>query len=447
MLSIHCSSSVGITDLQGAMLKCQTHWMPMLIAVYLNLFSHKNFLDICKLLNKCLILTFLSCSAKLTPSQAVAQYAASCPVLDYNEASDNEILMPDSPEIPLMDGQESSPNDSSPILEAPQNGNVAKKACRWKWTNDMIENLILSLHDLKSRRDYEGKDLEADPVKLYEDLRQMLAKLYSEENFGPVECAGMNKIVGTKLTKNGYGRIRERVKLLRRNFKRAVVEGTRSGSGKLMIENWDRLVFIWGGCPSVIQIKGAVFSQAIENVGQDESSLGSEEESVTDEEDTSEKDEPIKPMKHTIDKSNPGNVKMKLIDKKRLKLEKPLSAQQRDQVMVRLAREELDLKKKNAETLEQSAKCMEKMVETMSQSLTALGQQLGNGLMVLAQALASSHQTIPPAYQPQYNPFVQQQHQQLMNAPNPGPAASSPGFRSMLSSQGLEKESEQLFEL
>ena len=93
---------------------------------------------------------------------------------------------------------------------------------------------------------------------------------------------------------------------------------------------------------------------------------------------------------------------------------------------------------------------MEKLVETMSQSLTALDQQLGNGLMMLAQALASNqtnHQTIPPAYQPQYDPFVQQQHQQFMNAPHPGPAAPSPGFRSMLSSQRIGKESEQLFEL
>ena len=401
-------------------------------------------------ISQMLILTSLSCSTKLTPSQAVAQYAASSPVLD-DEASDNEFSMPNSPEIPLMDGQESSPNDSSPVLEASQNSKVTKKTCRWKWSNDMVENLISSLHDLKSKRDYEGKDLEADPVKLYEDLRQMMAEFYSEENFGQVECTGINNVVDTKLIKVGYGRIRERMKLLRRNFKRAVVEGTRSGSGKLIIENWDRLVFIWGGCPSVIQIKGAVSSHAIEDVEQDESSLGSEEENVTCEEDSSEKDEPVNPMRRTIGKSNSGNVKeIKLIDKKRLKLEKPLSAQQRDQVMVRLVREELDLKKKNAEALEQSAKGMEKMVETMSQSLTALGQQLGNGLAMLAQALASNqtnHQTIPPAYQPQYNPFVQQQHQQFMNAPNPGPAASSPGFRSMLGSQGIGKESEQLFEL
>ncbi len=96
-----------------------------------------------------------------------------------------------------------------------------------------------------------------------------------------------------------------------------------------MIENWDRLVFIQGGCPSVIQIKGTVSSQAIEDVQHDESYLGSEEETVICEEDSSEKDEPVNPMRRTRDKSNSGNVKeTKLTDKKQPKLEKPLSAQQ-----------------------------------------------------------------------------------------------------------------------
>ena len=47
---------------------------------------------------------------------------------------------------------------------------------------------------------------------------------------------------------------------MRQNFKKAVVDGKRYSSGRLIIENWDHLVSIWGGCPSVNQIKGAVVS-------------------------------------------------------------------------------------------------------------------------------------------------------------------------------------------
>ena len=73
-------------------------------------------------------------------------------------------------------------------------------------------------------------------------------------------------------------------------------------------------------------------------------------------------------------------------------MEKPLSSRQRDEVMLRVAKEELELKKKNAEILQNSAKGMENMVDQMSKSLTSLGQQLGNGLAMLAQAISTNPQ-------------------------------------------------------
>ena len=84
-------------------------------------------------------------------------------------------------------------------------------------------------------------------------------------------------------------------------------------------------------------------------------------------------------MKSSHENCCNGDVPQKMKDNKRLKLEKPLSALQRDQVMVRIAREELEVKKRNAGILEQLAKGMEKMVETMAQSLNSFGQHLGNG--------------------------------------------------------------------
>ena len=44
-----------------------------------------------------------------------------------------------------------------------------------------------------------------------------------------------------------------------------MVDGTRSGSGKLIVENWDQLISIWGGCPSVKKIHGAVVSNLSSN--------------------------------------------------------------------------------------------------------------------------------------------------------------------------------------
>ena len=39
------------------------------------------------------------------------------------------------------------------------------------------------------------------------------------------------------------------MKKLRSNFQKAVAEGTRSGSGRIIKDNWDALVRIWGGAP------------------------------------------------------------------------------------------------------------------------------------------------------------------------------------------------------
>lgn len=65
--------------------------------------------------------------------------------------------------------------------------------------------------------------------------------------------------------------------------------------------------------------------------------------------------------------------------------------------------------------MEKSTHGMEKMLEAMTQSLTSLGQQLGGGLMLLAQAMASNQNNqnaYPPAYgQQQYNHFHQGRNQ------------------------------------
>ena len=98
--------------------------------------------------------------------------------------------------------------------------------------------------------------------------------------------------------------------------------------------------------------------------------------------------------------------KIKVSENKRRKLEKPLSAQQRDQVMVKVAKEELELKKKNAEILDRTAKGMETMVQTMAQSINNLGEHLGNGLLMLAQAMTNLNQQ----YQPMNHPYAQFNH-------------------------------------
>ena len=111
-------------------------------------------------------------------------------------------------------------------------------------------------------------------------------------------------------------------------------------------------------------------------------------------------------------------IKRKLSDNRRIKLEKPLSSQQRDQLMVQVAKDELESKKRHIDILEQSTKGIEKMSETMAQSSNSLGQQRGNGLLYLAQAMSTNQ-----GYQHQYPPYSfghpTQQQQQQQHIPTP----------------------------
>ena len=158
------------------------------------------------------------------------------------------------------------------------------------------------------------------------------------------------------------------------------------------------------------KIEGAITSQVINNENNEDET---ENFNLFDEDGEAEmQDEVLENGDPNSKKQQPAERSKgaKLVDNKRAKLEKNLSAQQRDLVMVKVAKEELELKKKTAEMLEQSAKGMEKAVETMAKSLESFGDQLGSGLMLLAQSLAASqnaqqayHQPVPFP-QPQYHP-------------------------------------------
>lgn len=45
----------------------------------------------------------------------------------------------------------------------------------------------------------------------------------------------------------GQKRVMEKVKEIRQSFSKAVVSGSRSGSGKLVYEFYDKLITLWGG--------------------------------------------------------------------------------------------------------------------------------------------------------------------------------------------------------
>ena len=330
----------------------------------------------------------------MSSSKVVTKFAQSYAANNFPDSADETF---NEEQETLSDASQMSSSSSEP----------KSKQCRWTWNDEKITSLIGCLYEYKVSKDFEGKDIEADLVKFYEDIRQLMARMYPPEDFGleeidelPTDADDQEKLRLQKIIaeqkkqiKAGYGRIKSRIKIIRQNFKRAVVAGTRSGSGKIIIQNWDELVMIWGSCPSVKRIDGAAMTKTMEEV-ESEDSTSNDIPQDNDEEILEEPSAYRKRKAGPLDSSDEEELSkpVRLKDNKRSKMEKPLSSRQRDEVMLRVAKEELELKKKNAEILQNSAKGMENMVDQMSKSLTSLGQQLGNGLAMLAQAISTNPQ-------------------------------------------------------
>ena len=116
--------------------------------------------------------------------------------------------------------------------------------------------------------EFKGLDFESDLVKLYTEVRSLMAEKYDRNYFGPVITTKIGDDLSTeelakqkaavaeeqKLIKIGCQRIMHKIKDLWQDYRKAVTVGRRSGSGKLVEDNWDILKNIWGGSPEVVNI-------------------------------------------------------------------------------------------------------------------------------------------------------------------------------------------------
>ena len=143
-------------------------------------------------------------------------------------------------------------------------GTNKKRQERWVFSDEMVQDLLEIVKDIKINMEGRGLDFEGDLIKLYSEIRVSMAEKYN--GFGPnkitqpeIEIDEMTKEQykafkkindeEEKAIKHGYERIKAKVKKLRSNFQKAVAESTRSGSGRIIRDNWDTLLAIWGGAP------------------------------------------------------------------------------------------------------------------------------------------------------------------------------------------------------
>ena len=134
------------------------------------------------------------------------------------------------------------------------------------WSPDRIELLLAYLKEYKSTCEFNGRNFEQDLAAMYTEIHKCLAKDYPEE-FGPQvttepsmpikdmdssEYQAFKKTLDKEqeLIKKGYDRVKEKIRNVRQDFRTAVNKGTRSGSSKIVQENFELLTDIWGGSPA-----------------------------------------------------------------------------------------------------------------------------------------------------------------------------------------------------
>ena len=148
---------------------------------------------------------------------------------------------------------------------------------RWRWTAEMSVSLVTCSSEITSKYEFKGKDFESDLVTLYKEAREAMATLYSEEHFGPVQLLEDNGDISqkeykqllteqNKLIKMGYQRIREKVKEVIQDYQKSVTSERRSGSRKLICDNWDTIKTLWGRSPATCCIMHPLtFLEQLEN--------------------------------------------------------------------------------------------------------------------------------------------------------------------------------------
>ena len=285
---------------------------------------------------------------------------------------------------------------------------TTKKQKRWRWSSEKVDNLLKCLCQLKSIYELKGVDIQSDLPKLYSEVREKMASLYESNDFGPVQARTINQDSSTgerakrkityqediKAIKVGYDRIKQKIKDIRQDYRKAVTEGRRSGSGQLVCDNWDVLKELWGGSPATHSLKNAIDTLDGEERNEEEFDENEQRDEEDNEQDKTEANDCTEKDPNLVSPTR------KYVDNKRKLLEKQLSASQRDQVYLNVARDELKIKQKMVDSLTEATQESNNAFIKISESIASVGKSIGEGLALMASALSgtmSQQVSAPPA--------------------------------------------------
>ena len=121
--------------------------------------------------------------------------------------------------------------------------NKVENANKFKWTDELVEDLLKCLGQYNTTIEFKGKDFNADKPSQYEEVRGLMVKIYESYTtlFGPADISNIRteadedelewieeeRRTGSEKIEQGYRRIMEKIKKIRQSFSNADASGGR----------------------------------------------------------------------------------------------------------------------------------------------------------------------------------------------------------------------------
>ena len=289
----------------------------------------------------------------------------------------------------------------------------------------MVDNLVKFLSNIKSQYERKDLDFESDYIALYTEAREAMIALYDEENFGPQKLAEMGdeadpnkyKALITDQRKNmkiGYERVKQKANI-RQEYRIAVTQGTKPGSSRVVCENWEQLKILWAGSAAAIWLtncRTTILHAEKQSDFNDHDEMNECNEGMHDDGEGVTQNRDGRAAKtylkvHLITRRlcsirwSSKEFQIKITNEKPQvelckhlltisvsSLRKNLSAAQRDQMFLKLAKDELKIKEAMVASLGKSATQTRKAMDKIAESISSFGKALGDGLAMIAMAMA-----------------------------------------------------------
>ena len=325
----------------------------------------------------------------------------------------------------------------------------SKRKDRWTWNEEKTDAFLFAVKNYKRQKLGEGFEWDSDKVVLLEYVRKKLGERWPAE-FGRSEAPIPDKPfqdmtkeeykefteVATRVKEVisvGYRRVYNKYKTLKRTYIKDCKDGLRSGSGQLTKKYWHECHELWGGSASTEPLNFGIESSSedictsaavdtnmelskeiSENnehglAGSENSqlSIDTDNNSVCDvNSDWSASISPVPCSSHSEDEKVVDTKRKKtkqttktLIDNKRVKLQKRMTQEGKQDIMLQHSQRQLDLQETIVKELSKKDDGLESAMKSMAESAALLNRTLAQGMQFMFQGF---QQPGPPVSQPQF---------------------------------------------